>query len=141
MPQPDRPFSYKLLLGLLLFLAASAAYLYPFPQPNVVYAGIVLLHTVAGVALAVLLVPFLWRRLREQTLTGKAGWLLLAAGAVMGLALIYTGTLGAVWKWLYLHILLVLAAIALLFADWLGRRGGRRRSPARQDGCSWQRAR
>jgi cytochrome c-type biogenesis protein CcmH/NrfG len=123
MPQSDRPLSHKLLIGLLLFLAASAAYLYPFPQPNVVYAGVVLLHTVAGVVLAILLVPFLWRRLREQTLTGKAGWLLLAAGSALGLALIYTGTLRADWNWLYLHIVLVLAAIAFLFADWAGRRG------------------
>src|SRR5690349_23101201 len=99
MPQSDRPLSYKLLLGLLLCLAASAAYLYPFPQPNVVYAGVVLLHTLAGVGLAVLLVPFLWRRLREQTLTAKAGWLLVAGGAAIGLGLIYTGTLRADWKW------------------------------------------
>src|SRR6185437_8152312 len=111
MPQPDRPFSYKLLIGLLLFLAASAAYLYPFPQPNVVYAGVVLLHTLGGVVLAILLVPFLWRRLREQSLTGKAGWLLLTGGAAIGLALIYTGTPREEWKWLYLHIVLVLAAM------------------------------
>src|SRR5438270_10542592 len=104
MPQSEHLFSHKLLFGLLVFLAASAAYLYPFPQPNVFYAGIVLLHTVAGVAVAILLVPFLWRRLRAQTLTGKAGWLLLLAGAVMGLALIYTGTPREEWKWLYLHI-------------------------------------
>ncbi|MGE5205157.1 MAG: tetratricopeptide repeat protein, partial [Chlamydiota bacterium] len=102
---------------------ASAAYLYPFPQPNVLYAGVVLLHTVVGVVAAILLAPFLWRRLRSQTLTGKAGWLLLAAGAVLGLALIYTGTPRSDWNWLYLHIVLVLAAVALLFADWAGRHG------------------
>jgi len=58
MPQSDRPFTYKLLFGLLLFLVGSAAYLYPFPQPNVLYAGVVLLHTIAGVIVAILLVPF-----------------------------------------------------------------------------------
>ncbi len=123
MPQSDRPFSYKLLFGLLLFLVGSAAYLYPFPQPNVLYAGVVLLHTIAGVIVAILLVPFLWRRLRAQTLTGKAGWLLLAAGAAIGVVLIYTGTPREDWNWLYLHIVLVLAAMALLFADWAERRG------------------
>jgi Flp pilus assembly protein TadD len=129
MPQSDRPFSYKLLIGLLLFLAASAAYLYPFPQPNVVYPGIVLLHTLAGLVLAILLVLFLWRRLRAQTLTGKAGWLLLTGGAAIGLALIYIGTPRADWDWVYLHIVLVLAAVALLFADWVGRRGWLRSLP------------
>ncbi|HEV2117031.1 MAG TPA: tetratricopeptide repeat protein [Terriglobales bacterium] len=129
MPQSDHPFSHKLLFGLLLFLAASAAYLYPFPQPNVVYAGVVLLHTVAGVVFATLLVPFLWRRLRAQSFTGKAGWLLLTAGAAIGIALIYTGTPRADWDWLYLHIVLVLAAVALLFADWTGRRGWLKRLP------------
>jgi Tfp pilus assembly protein PilF len=123
MPPSDHPFSHKLLLGLLLFLVASAAYLYPFPQPNVIYAGVVLLHTVAGVVAAILLAPFLWRRLRSQTLTGKAGWLLLAGGAATGLALIYTGTPRADFRLLYLHIVLVLAAVALLFADWAGRHG------------------
>ncbi len=123
MPQSEYRFSHKLLFGLLLFLVASAAYLYPFPQPNVLYAGVVLLHTLGGVLLAILLVPFLWRRLRTQTLTGKAGWLLLAGGAALGIALIYTGTPRQEWRWLYLHIVLVLAAVALLFADWAGRRG------------------
>ena len=123
MPHSDHPFSHKLLFGLLLLLVGSAAYLYPFPQPNVLYAGVVLLHTLAGVVLAVLLVPFLWRRLRAQTLTGRAGWLLLAGGAAIGLVLIYTGTPREDWNWLYLHIVLVLAAVALLFADWAGRRG------------------
>jgi len=123
MPQSDRPITYKLLFGLLLFLVGSAAYLYPFPQPNVLYAGVVLLHTIAGVIVAILLVPFLWRRLRAQTLTGKAGWLLLAAGAAIGVVLIYTGTPREDWNWLYLHIVLVLAAVALLSGDWAGRRG------------------
>src|SRR5579862_1585079 len=123
MPQSEYRFSHKLLFGLLLFLVASAAYLYPFPQPNVLYAGVVLLHTLGGVLLAILLVPFLWRRLRTQTLTGKAGWLLLAGGAALGIALIYTGTPRQEWRLLYLHIVLVLAAVALLFADWAGRRG------------------
>jgi Tfp pilus assembly protein PilF len=123
MPQSDHPFSHKLLFGLLLFLVGSAVYLYPFPQPNVLYAGVVLLHTVAGVVVALLLVPFLWRRLKAQSVTAKAGWLLLALGAAIGLALIYTGTPREEWNWLYLHIVLVLAAIALLFADWAGRRG------------------
>src|SRR5512135_208805 len=123
MPLSDHRFSHKLLFGLLLFLVASAAYLYPFPQPNVLYAGVVLSHTLGGVLLAILLAPFLLRRLRTQTLTGKAGWLLLGGGAAIGLVLIYTGTPREKWVLVYLHIVLVLAALALLFADWAGRRG------------------
>ena len=130
MPQSDHPFSHKLLFGLVLFLAGSAAYLYPFPQPNIAYAGVVLAHTFAGIVAAILLVPFLWRRLRSQTLTGKAGWLLLAAGAAIGCVLIYTGTSRQDWNWLYLHLVLALAAVGLLAADWAGRRGWLKQLPA-----------
>ena len=46
---PSRDFFGRALPGLLIFLSVSAAYLYAFPQPNVFYAVVVLLHAVAGV--------------------------------------------------------------------------------------------
>jgi tetratricopeptide (TPR) repeat protein len=109
-------------------LVASAAYLYTFPQPNVFYAGIVLLHTLAGVAAAILLVPFLWR-LRGSGVLAAMGWSVLAAGAVLGLVLIYTGTPRADWNLLYLHILLSVAAVGILIAVWAGKRGWLESSP------------
>ena len=46
----------SLLIG---FLVVSAIYLYAFPQANVFYAGVVLLHAVAGVVASVFLLPAL----------------------------------------------------------------------------------
>ena len=66
---------------LLTFLLISAAYLYTFPQPNVFYAGIVLLHAVVGAITAVLLAILLFRLLRGGSIVRRLGWLLLAAGA------------------------------------------------------------
>ena len=102
---------------LLPFLVLSAAYLYAFPQPTIFYAGVVLLHALAGVITAILLVPALIRRLRSGTLFARAGWLLVAAGAVLGIILIKTGTPRTEWKWLYLHIVISLVGVGLLIAD------------------------
>src|SRR5260370_550241 len=43
-------FIGRILPGLLIFLALSAAYLYAFPQANIFYAGIVLAHALAAMA-------------------------------------------------------------------------------------------
>ncbi len=111
------------LSWLLPFLVLSAAYLYTFPQPNIFYAGVVLLHALAGVITAILLASALIRRLRSGTRFARAGWLLVAAGAVLGLILIKTGTPRTEWKWLYLHIVISLVGVGLLIADKLGEGG------------------
>jgi len=116
-------FVGRALSWLLPFLVVSAAYLYTFPQPNIFYAGVVLLHALAGLAAAILLIPWLLRVLRDDSFFARAGWLLVAAGAVIGLILIKTGTPRTEWKWLYLHILISLAGVGFLIAGRLGRRG------------------
>lgn len=120
---PHRSGSSRLLAGLVIFLAVSAAYLYAFPQPNLLYAGAVLLHTLAGVATAILLIPVLARLFRTGPLLERVGWSFLAAASLPGLVLIYTGTLRTDWTLLYLHILLSISAVALLLSSWVGRRG------------------
>src|SRR5271169_1960612 len=114
-------FTGRALSWLVLFLAVSAAYLYTFPQPNILYAGVVLLHALGGVAVAILLVPAFHRLMRMGSVVSRAGWLLIAAGAVLGLILLKTGTPRTEWNKLYLHIVISLAGIALLIAGWLGR--------------------
>jgi len=106
----------------MAFLAISAAYLYTFPQANIFYAVIVLLHAAGGVLAAIFLVPMLFRLLRPGTLAARAGWLLVAASAVVGLILIETGTPRTEWNKLYLHIVLSLAGMGLLIAGWLSAR-------------------
>jgi tetratricopeptide (TPR) repeat protein len=108
---------------LLLALLASGSFLYAFPAPNLFYAVIVLLHLAAGVVLAVVLIPLLLRLPREGSGQTRLGWILLAAGAALGAALIFTGTPRALRPWFYGHIGLSLAGIVLLIGGWARARG------------------
>jgi hypothetical protein len=119
---PSGGFAGRALSWLLPFLVISAAYLYTFPQPNIFYAGVVLLHALGGVLTAILLIPALFRLLREGSFVARAGWLLVAAGAVLGIILIKTGTPRTEWKWLYFHILISLIGVGFLI-DWDGAGG------------------
>ncbi len=119
----SRGITVRFLAWLVAFLTVSAGYLYAFPQPNILYAGVVLLHAFGGVLAALLLVPALVRLLRSASFFARAGWLLFAAGAVLGLILIKTGTPRSEWTKLYFHIVISLAGVGLLAADWLGRHG------------------
>ncbi len=123
MPSPKGSLSSRLLGGIIALLVLSAAYLYTFPQPNVFYAGIVLLHAGAGVAAAFWLLPVVLRVLRRGNVAARLGWVVMAAGAVLGLVLIRTGTPRSEWNLLYLHILLSVAAAGILVSDWAGKRG------------------
>ncbi|HET7442881.1 MAG TPA: tetratricopeptide repeat protein [Terriglobales bacterium] len=111
------------LFALVVFLFVSAVYLYTFPQPNVFYAGVVLLHAVIGAIAAVILVLRLRHLLREGSAMTRIGWLLMTAGAIVGAVLIYTGTPRIEWNWLYAHIVICFAAAGILFPEWTGQRG------------------
>jgi tetratricopeptide (TPR) repeat protein len=104
-------------------LTLSAAYLYAFPQPNLFYAAVVLLHALAGVITTFLLLRFLFRSLRSRNLMSRLGWILLASGALIGLILIKTGTPRAQWNLMYIHIALSLAGLGMLLAEWISSRG------------------
>src|SRR6476469_7104238 len=72
----------QILSWLVIFLAVSASYLYAFPQPNISYAVIVALHAAAGVLATILIISTLFRLLRNGSVAAKAGWSLIAAGAL-----------------------------------------------------------
>jgi Flp pilus assembly protein TadD len=108
--------------GLLFLLVASAAYLYPFPQANLFYPAVVLIHVIGGVGAAVVGAILLPRLLRSGGWIWKAGWLLLAAGTALGLLLVYTGTAHSEFRWLYAHIGLCMAGVGCLMAEWMERR-------------------
>ena len=112
----------RILWWLVVFLAISAAYLYTVPQANVLYACIVLFHAVGGVLATILLLPYLVRFLRRGSFATRAGWLLIAVGAVAGLILIKTGTPRGEWNKLYVHIVISVAGVGLLIAGWLNNR-------------------
>jgi tetratricopeptide (TPR) repeat protein len=116
----------------LTFLGASAIYLYALPSATLLYESLVLLHAVGGVLFSLLLARALLQRLNNQPALGKIGWILLAAGAALGLLLIRTGTPNRLKNWLYGHIALSTLG-ALLVAGgrlreraWLARRTGAR---------------
>src|SRR5262245_61950426 len=110
-------------LGLVLVLTFSAVYLYAFPAATIIYGCGIMLHTGAGVLLAILLIPILRTVFRECGLTEKSGWVLLAAGTILGLVLIKIGTPNRFKAWLYLHIALSAAGVLLLATGWAARRG------------------
>src|SRR5271166_4563242 len=125
MPTSEGIFG-RLLSWLMVFLAISAGYLYTFPQANIFYAAVVLLHAAGGALATILLLPSLLRLLRTGSLAARAGWLLIAAGGVVGVILIKTGTPRTEWNKLYLHIVISLVGVGLLVAGWLNRRAGQR---------------
>jgi len=108
---------------MLVFLFASAIYLYAFPQPNIFYAVVVLLHAVVGLLATVYLIILLVQLLREASWIARLGWLLVLASAVLGSVLIKIGALRADYDWLYLHIGVALTGCGFLFGDWAGKRG------------------
>lgn len=104
--------------ALIALLALSGFYLYAFPAASISYGALVLLHLVVGVALAVAL--FYVRRAWPQfSLLSRAGWLLIAMGAFIGLALIVSGTSRPMRVWLHLHIALSAFGALLLAYGWL----------------------
>jgi Flp pilus assembly protein TadD len=115
-------FGGRGLPWLLTLLVISAAYLYTFPQANIFYAVVVLLHALTGIVAAILVIPAIFRLARSGSFLARLGWALIAAGAVLGIILIKTGTPRAEWRWLYLHIVISLVGLALLVADHLSRR-------------------
>ena len=113
-------------------LGASAIYLYGFPSTTISYFAVVLFHVVAGALLTILLLPFLFRLLRTEVPLARVGWAFLAAGAVLGVTLIFLGTPNRLKAWLYAHIALCVTGAVFLAASWLASRGWLGTGPAQQ---------
>jgi hypothetical protein len=118
VPKIKNLLGRRLLAPMLVFLFASAIYLYAFPQPNIFYAVVVLLHAVVGLLATVYLIILLVQLLREASWIARLGWLLVLASAVLGSVLIKIGALRADYDWLYLHIGVALTGCGFLFGDW-----------------------
>src|SRR5712692_9395683 len=107
----------------VLVLVASAVYLYGFPSATIPYGVVVLFHAAVGILLTVLLLPFLIKLLRTGDAIVRLGWLLLTAGAVLGVALIYVGTPNRLKGWLFAHIGLCVIGSLFVATSWLASRG------------------
>jgi len=108
---------------LLATLFLSAVYLFAWPRATIIYEGAVLYHLIAGILFAIAASPFLIRRFSKVPRADQIAWLLLAAGTVLGIVLIYTGAPRSMNWLLYSHIGACLAGGALLAGAWAGRRG------------------
>src|ERR1700726_1764609 len=108
---------------IVLALAASAVYLYGFPAATITYGVVVLFHAAAGVVLTILLLPFLIKLLHTGAAIARLGWLLLSAGAVIGVALIYLGTPSRLKGWLFVHIGLCVVGTLFVATSWLASLG------------------
>jgi Tfp pilus assembly protein PilF len=113
----------KFRTTLLGILALTSVYEYGWPSPSLTFEGAVLAHLVTGILLILLVLPFLPKLFRNTSLASRLGWALLLGGAAFGAVLIYTGDLVNDTQYLYTHIGLCVGGIALLAADWAGRRG------------------
>jgi len=85
----------------LLVLSASAVYLYGFPPPPLPSVFLFYFTLRVGILLTVLLLPVLFRLLQADAPLARVGWIFLAGGAVLGVALIFIGTLNHLQPWLY----------------------------------------
>ena len=111
----------------LAALTVSAIYLYAWPSANLFYATAVLLHVGLGVMFCVAGLFLLRDALRGPAIV-KLGAVLLAAGSVLGLALIYTGTSRSYSNLMYEHNAVSAIAVVLLGAWFFSRNRG----PARK---------
>ena len=107
----------------VLVLAVTAVYLYALPAATLTYAAAVLAHTGIGVLLTLGLVVFLFRGIGKESVLAQFGWGLMAAGAALGVALIYLGTPHRMKAWLYAHIAICTFGAVLLATAWMRERG------------------
>jgi tetratricopeptide (TPR) repeat protein len=112
----------RILPGLIAFLFLSATYLFAFPQANLLYPAIVILHVVVGILATIIVVKKVFSAVSKRLLMEDAGWAVFTAAGVLGVVLIYTGTSRAEARFLYAHILVSLLAVVWLVAVWLARR-------------------
>src|SRR5260221_8245772 len=117
------------LWELVAILFVSSLYLYLFPAPNLTYVAVVLLHAGLGVIAAGFLVPKLFAVARAKSFYQDLGWLILAAGALVGVVLLFVGTTRSHWTWMYVHVVLSFGAVSFLLAKWMAEKGGQSRSP------------
>ncbi len=107
----------------VLVLVVTAVYLYALPSATIFYFVNVALHSGLGVVVALGLLIYLFRGLGNDSLLAKSGCLLLAAGAALGIVLIFIGTPHRFKMWLYAHIALCALAVILLATEWISHRG------------------
>jgi cytochrome c-type biogenesis protein CcmH/NrfG len=105
---------------LICVLLLSAIYLFVFPSTNLIYISLVLLHAGIGAVATLFLISKLRRIFAPANFKQSAGWILITLGAALGVVLLLIGTARSDWNWMYAHVAVSLAGVALLAARWAG---------------------
>jgi tetratricopeptide (TPR) repeat protein len=103
-------------------LVVTAIYLFAFPSATIFYAATVILHSGLGLVIGLGLLAFLVSGIGAETFIAKIGWLLLLAGAVLGVVLLRIGTAHRFKMWLYGHIAVSVLAAIFLGIAWVSER-------------------
>jgi Flp pilus assembly protein TadD len=99
----------------LLVAVLSAIYVYVFPAATIPSLALILVHVAAGFVLAALVIPVLIR-------TRSLAWFVMAAGAVLGIVLAFTGGSRPFAPLLYSHIAVSALGAILIVAAFAPRR-------------------
>src|SRR3981081_911146 len=119
---PFQALSLRALSWVIGFLVISAGYLYSFPQPNIFYAVVVLLHAIGGVFATILLIPMLFRLLRQGSWSARVRWGLNSVEGASVIILLTTRTPQPAWNQFYTHLVISFAGVGFLIADRVGTR-------------------
>jgi tetratricopeptide (TPR) repeat protein len=111
------------LSRMVVALAVSAVFLYGYPSATISYFVVDLLHVAAGIVLTILLLIYFVRLLPRETLLARLGWISLAAGSLLGIALIKIGTPLRLKPWLHEHIALCAVGALFLVTSWVFSKG------------------
>jgi tetratricopeptide (TPR) repeat protein len=114
---PRRIHPYVLPIAVTLLLL-NTAYLAAFASPTIFYFGNVVLHMFLGLVLGGVFLVRLARVWRDLGLTARLGSVVLSAGLLFGVAIMYFGAFGP-YRWLLLtHIILTVVGSATLATAW-----------------------
>jgi tetratricopeptide (TPR) repeat protein len=116
-------FAKVWLSRMVAALAVSAVFLYGYPSATISYFVVDLLHVAAGIVLTILLLIYFVRLLPRETLLARLGWISLAAGSLLGIALIKIGTPLRLKPWLHAHIALCAVGALFLVTSWVFSKG------------------
>src|SRR5262245_26446698 len=107
------------LTALVAVFLANTVYLTAFASPTPFYFANVVLHILLGLVLAAAVGRGLWRTFRELSAVAQVGWVVLAAGSLVGLVIVMAGAAGR-FRWLLpTHIVLTSAGLAVIGANAL----------------------
>jgi tetratricopeptide (TPR) repeat protein len=103
-------------IPVLVFTTLTAVYLYAFPSATIPYLVVVLAHIVAGLGLAIIVTPLVFRS-RSMPFLSRAGWFAIAAGAAIGIALLFTGGSRRFTPAIYTHLIVSAAGVILILSN------------------------